>query len=54
MQIDAPIAADLSSVAINAKRLEKLGYDGLRLAETNHDPFLPLTIAAEHTSAQTT
>ena len=49
MKVDAPIAADLTTVAGNAKHLEQLGYDGLRLAETNHDPFLPLTIAAEHT-----
>lgn len=49
MKIDAPIAADLQTVAANAAHLEQLGYDGLRLAETNHDPFLPLTIAAEHT-----
>jgi len=50
LKIDAPIAADLDTVADNAKRLEALGYDGLRLAETNHDPFLPLTLAAEHTT----
>jgi probable F420-dependent oxidoreductase len=49
MKVDAPIAADLRTVASNARHLEQLGYDGVRLAETNHDPFLPLTIAAEHT-----
>ena len=32
-----------------ARELEDLGYDGLITAETGHDPFLPLVIAAEHT-----
>ncbi len=30
--------------------MERLGYDGCWTAEINHDPFLPLTLAAEHTS----
>lgn len=49
MRIDAPVNATLDNIADTARRTEALGYDGLRLAETNHDPFLPLTIAAEHT-----
>lgn len=49
MKIDAPLTHDLHKVATHARRLEDLGYDGGRLAELNHDPFLPLTIAAEHT-----
>ncbi len=49
MKIDAPVTADLNRIAEEAQTLENLGYDGLRLAELNHDPFLPLTIAAEHT-----
>ena len=49
MKIDAPLTQDLHKVATHARRLEDLGYDGGRLAELNHDPFLPLTIAAEHT-----
>ncbi len=39
----------MRQIADQARRLETLGYDGVRLAELNHDPFLPLTIAAEHT-----
>ena len=39
----------LSRIARAAARLESLGYDGLRLAELNHDPFMPLAVAAEHT-----
>jgi len=51
MKIDAPIMADMHKVGAAAERLESLGFDGLRLAELNHDPFLPLTLAAEHTSS---
>jgi probable F420-dependent oxidoreductase len=50
LKIDAPLTADMRRVADSSKRLEAIGYDGLRLAELNHDPFLPLTIAAEHTT----
>jgi len=49
MKIDAPIMADMHKVGAAAQRLEAQGYDGLRLAELNHDPFLPLALAAEHT-----
>ena len=49
MKIDAGISGNLSSAADEARRLEQLGYDGLKVAELTHDPFLPLTIAAEHT-----
>jgi len=31
-------------------RLEELGYDGAFSFEAKHDPFLPLVLAAEHTS----
>lgn len=49
LKIDAPVAVNLRRIAADATRLEALGYDGLRVAELNHDPFLPLTLAAEHT-----
>jgi probable F420-dependent oxidoreductase len=49
LKIDAPVATNLRRIAAEATRLEALGYDGLRVAELNHDPFLPLTLAAEHT-----
>lgn len=49
MKIDAPITNDMHKVGPAAKHLENLGYDGIRLAELNHDPFLPLTLAAAHT-----
>jgi probable F420-dependent oxidoreductase len=41
--------SDPAEIARVAKELEEVGYDGALSAETNHDPFLPLVIAAEHT-----
>lgn len=49
LKIDAPVNADMKHIGAQAKALESQGYDGVRLAELNHDPFLPLTLAAEHT-----
>ena len=50
MKIDAPLAGSMTDAAANAGRLERLGYDGVKLPELNHDPFMPLAIAAEHTT----
>jgi len=41
--------SDPGEVARVARELEEIGYDGGLSAETNHDPFLPLVVAAEHT-----
>lgn len=49
MLVDGGIGSDLARAADAAKGQEALGYDGLWAAETNHDPFLALTLAAEHT-----
>lgn len=50
MKIDGmAMAADLATVPARAKEIEALGYDGLFTAETQHDPFFPLLLAAEHT-----
>ncbi len=49
MKIDASVAAKLNRIGAEAAHLEAIGFDGLRLAELNHDPFMPLAIAAEHT-----
>ena len=38
----------LSDMAAVAAAADALGFDGLWTAETTSDPFLPLTIAAEH------
>lgn len=50
MKIDINVSADLSLVKKQAQRAEALGYDGIKIAELEHDPFLPLTLAAECTS----
>jgi len=50
MKVDGGIPMDLGKVAEAAARLEAEGYDGGWSAETSHDPFLPLVLAAEHTS----
>lgn len=42
---------DLSKAVATAKEQEAAGYDGLWTAETSHDPFLPLLLAAEHTES---
>jgi probable F420-dependent oxidoreductase len=43
-------AGKLEEVPAIAKHAEEMGYDGLNAAETAHDSFLPLVLAAEHTS----
>ncbi|MEL7157459.1 MAG: LLM class F420-dependent oxidoreductase [Actinomycetota bacterium] len=43
------LGSGLSSVIDAAKEQEAQGYDGFWTAETSHDPFLPLLLAAEHT-----
>ena len=48
MKVDAGLGLDLHTVPASARALEDMGYDGLRTAEMNHDPFLPLVLAAEH------
>jgi probable F420-dependent oxidoreductase len=49
MLVDGGIGSDLARAAQGAKDQEALGFDGIWAAETNHDPFLALTLAAEHT-----
>jgi probable F420-dependent oxidoreductase len=41
---------DLTSIPPYARKVEALGYDCLWSAETQHDPFLPLAVAATVTS----
>jgi probable F420-dependent oxidoreductase len=43
-------AASLTAIAAAARKIEALGYDGAATPEAGHDPFLPLMVAAEHTS----
>ena len=49
MKVDGGIGTDLRKVAASAKEVEAAGYSGAWTAETAHDPFLPLLLAAEHT-----
>jgi probable F420-dependent oxidoreductase len=50
LKIDAGVPNQLSRVPQAAAALEQQGYDAGWTAETSHDPFLPLVLAAEHTS----
>jgi probable F420-dependent oxidoreductase len=48
--VDVTLAIDdLGDVPGIARESEALGFDGLWTAETRHEPFLPLALAAEHT-----
>ncbi|OBA85942.1 LLM class F420-dependent oxidoreductase [Mycobacteriaceae bacterium 1482268.1] len=49
MKVDTGLPTQLRAAATAATAREAEGYDGLWTAETDHDPFLPLAIAAEHT-----
>ena len=49
MKVDGGIGFNLADVPAQAKQAEAAGYDGVWTAETSHDPFFPLLLAAEHT-----
>ncbi len=49
MRIDGTIGFDPAAVVDRAREAEAAGYDGIWSAETSHDPFLPLVLAATHT-----
>lgn len=48
MKVDAGIGFEWDKIPDQVRKLEASGYDGVRTAEMNHDPFLPLMLAAEH------
>ncbi len=50
MKVDGGIGSDLRLAGQQARDAEAAGYSGLWSAETAHDPFFPLLLAAEHTS----
>ncbi|MGV0741915.1 LLM class F420-dependent oxidoreductase [Mycolicibacterium sp. XJ870] len=50
VKVDRGISSQLAGVPETARELELAGYDGCWTGEINHDPFLPLVLAAEHTS----
>jgi probable F420-dependent oxidoreductase len=49
MKVDGGISFDLAQSGPSAREAEAQGYDGVWTAETSHDPFLPLLLAAEAT-----
>lgn len=49
MKVDGGVGGDLGSVPRQAREAEAAGYSGIWTAETAHDPFFPLLLAAEHT-----
>lgn len=50
MKVDGSLSGTISSAAQSAADLEAAGYSGAWTAETSHDPFLPLAVAAGSTS----
>ena len=51
MKIDAALAPEsLRDVPSLAAAAESLGFDAVWTSETQHDPFLPLALVAEHSS----
>lgn len=50
MKVDGGVGWELDKVGAQAQELEEMGYSGVMTAETSHDPFLPLLVAAQHTS----
>lgn len=49
MRVDGGLGFDAADAAKTARQVEEDGFDGLWCAETSHDPFLALMLAAEHT-----
>jgi probable F420-dependent oxidoreductase len=50
MRVGVSAPAELRTIAAAARHAEALGYDALSVGETRHHPFLPLALAAEHSS----
>ncbi len=49
MKVDGGLMGQLEHAGAAGKRLEEMGYDGAVTAETAHDPFFPLLMAAQET-----
>jgi probable F420-dependent oxidoreductase len=49
MKVDGGLGGSLAGAGAGAREAEAAGYDGIWSAETSHDPFFPLLLAAEHT-----
>ncbi len=46
-----PGTTDINAIVQAAQDAEQLGWDAVWSAETSHDPFFPLLLAAEHTES---
>jgi probable F420-dependent oxidoreductase len=46
MKVDGGIGVQLATAGDEARQAEAAGYDGIMTAETAHDPFFPLLLAA--------
>ena len=51
MKVDAGLGHQLEKVPSRVRAIEQAGYECVRTAEMNHDPFLPLLLAAEHSDS---
>ncbi len=49
MKLDAALMGSLDEAGDRAAAMEAFGYDGVLTAEIDHDPFLPLLLAADRT-----
>ncbi len=49
MKVDGGVGWELDTVGAQARELEEMGYSGILSAETSHDPFFPLLVAAQNT-----
>jgi len=50
MKVDGSLSGSIAKAGTSAAGLEAAGYSGAWTAETSHDPFLPLAVAAGSTS----
>lgn len=50
MKVDSSLFGSIANAGQSAHELEAAGYSGAWTAETSHDPFLPLAVAAAATS----
>ena len=53
MILDVRLGGPLTDAAGLARQAEAMGFDGAWTSETQHDAFLPLVLAAEHTTRLT-
>ena len=49
MKVSTGLGGDLATIPERARWQDEFGYDLTTVGETQHDPFLPLVLVAEHT-----